>query len=551
MATILVVDDQPVNRQFLTALLSYAGHRPIEAGDGIEALEKATAQRPDLVITDILMPNMDGVEFTQLLRASTDLPQVPVLFYTATYRVEEARSLAQSCGASMVLSKPSAPEKILAAVHEFLVLPAPQPEPAFRAFPEDPTYPSELRALALRMNTLSEEVLSAGTEMAAPPASASRLHHSLQNLQRLSLRLSNLVEVGTDLAGQRDIEKLLQGFCHAARNLGTARYAVLGVLDEGGELRLFARGLWSEDLGPFSGLRPRAGVLGRLLEERRPLRLRVGGPQDLGLPPSHPPLSSFLGVPFATPARVFGWLYLADRLGVEEFSEEDEQVISTLAIQAGMAYDNLLLCEEVQLLHEESRRRAAQLRLEAKEVRRLEEAAHTSQEQLGQLAAAFSAMLSPLDLEAQARCENRLPGAEEAVGRTGQETASPAAARSAATVLLVEDEAALRKLFASILREEGYTVLEAGRGEEALQVAAQHQGEIHLLVTDMMMPGMSGHELAEQLIAAQPELRAIYMSGYSEEILELQEALPSSEAFLQKPFKSSALLLKVRQALRR
>lgn len=361
MATILVVDDQPVNRQFLSSLLCYAGHRLIEASDGVEALEKAQTERPDLVITDILMPNMDGVEFTEILRANASLPQIPVIFYTATYRVEEARSLVRFCGASMVLSKPSTPEKILAAVHEFLVLPAPQPEPVLWGLAEAPPHLSDLRALALRMNTLSEEVLSIGTEVAAPPSSVSRLHHTLQNLQRLSLRLSNLVEVGTDLASQRDIEKLLQGFCHAARNLGTARYAVLGVLGEKGELSLFAKGLWTEDADQVRGLDPRAGVLGRLLEQRRPLRLRVEGPQDLGLPPSHPPLTSFLGVPFATPARVFGWLYLADRLGAEEFSEEDEQVVSTLAIQAGMTYDNLLLCEEVQLLHEESRRMAAQL----------------------------------------------------------------------------------------------------------------------------------------------------------------------------------------------
>lgn len=132
-----------------------------------------------------------------------------------------------------------------------------------------------------------------------------------------------------------------------------------------------------------------------------------------------------------------------------------------------------------------------------------------------------------------------------------EETEPLAAARSSATVLLVEDEEALRRLIALILREEGYTVLTAGQGDEAMQVAAQHQGEIHLLVTDMVMPGMSGHELAEQLVAARPELRAIYMSGYSEEVLELQERLQGAEVFLRKPFKSSALLLMVGQALRR
>ena len=78
MATILIVDDRSSNRQFLTTLLGYGGHRLLEAVNGAQALEIARVERPDLVITDILMPTMDGFEFTQRLRSDSELAATPV-----------------------------------------------------------------------------------------------------------------------------------------------------------------------------------------------------------------------------------------------------------------------------------------------------------------------------------------------------------------------------------------------------------------------------------------------------------------------------------------
>jgi CheY-like chemotaxis protein len=103
MSTILIVDDRPTNRELLMTLLGYGGHRLMEAGDGAEALALMRAERPDLVITDILMPTMDGFEFVQQLRADPALAATPVVFYTATYRAQEARILAQACGVEHVL----------------------------------------------------------------------------------------------------------------------------------------------------------------------------------------------------------------------------------------------------------------------------------------------------------------------------------------------------------------------------------------------------------------------------------------------------------------
>src|SRR5204862_255516 len=91
MATILIVDDRPTNRQFLLTLLGYSDHRLLEAANGADALERVRAERPDLVITDILMPTMDGYEFVRHLRADPDLAPMPVIFYTATYDIIDSK----------------------------------------------------------------------------------------------------------------------------------------------------------------------------------------------------------------------------------------------------------------------------------------------------------------------------------------------------------------------------------------------------------------------------------------------------------------------------
>src|SRR5678816_3619042 len=116
MAIILVVDDRAINRKSLSALLCYAGHEVHQATDGADALESVRAQRPDLVITDVMMPTMSGGDFVVLLRANRETADLPVIFFTATHRVPEARRLAQSCGVTAVLSKPADAEDILLAV---------------------------------------------------------------------------------------------------------------------------------------------------------------------------------------------------------------------------------------------------------------------------------------------------------------------------------------------------------------------------------------------------------------------------------------------------
>src|SRR5579871_4933578 len=120
MATILIVDDHAANRTLLTTLLGYWQHRLLEAASGIEALELARKHHPDLVITDLLMPEMDGFELVQHLRSDPATARTPVVFYTSNYPEQETRVLARTCGVRYFLPKPSEPQVILDAVNAAL-----------------------------------------------------------------------------------------------------------------------------------------------------------------------------------------------------------------------------------------------------------------------------------------------------------------------------------------------------------------------------------------------------------------------------------------------
>jgi two-component system, cell cycle sensor histidine kinase and response regulator CckA len=117
------------------------------------------------------------------------------------------------------------------------------------------------------------------------------------------------------------------------------------------------------------------------------------------------------------------------------------------------------------------------------------------------------------------------------------------------TILLVEDEPGIRALVRKILRREHYAVLEAGSAEEAMNVAAAQEGRIDLLLTDVILPGMNGRELAEGMRESLPDLRVLYASGFTSDEAVRAGTFPPGAKFLQKPFTLSALVGKVREAL--
>jgi CheY-like chemotaxis protein len=121
-------------------------------------------------------------------------------------------------------------------------------------------------------------------------------------------------------------------------------------------------------------------------------------------------------------------------------------------------------------------------------------------------------------------------------------------ARGSETVLLAEDEDAVRRLVQRALELHGYSVLSARSGEEAESIERSHLGPIHLLITDVVMPGMGGRELADLVKARRPQLRVLYMSGYTNDEVVRHGVILARDAFLQKPFTPSGLVAMVRAA---
>ncbi len=119
------------------------------------------------------------------------------------------------------------------------------------------------------------------------------------------------------------------------------------------------------------------------------------------------------------------------------------------------------------------------------------------------------------------------------------------------TILVVEDEASVRQLVAAMLKQRGYNVLEAAAPLEAIELSKQHGGPIQMLLTDVVMPQMSGRQLAEQLLPQRPEMRALYLSGYTENSVVHHGMLDPGIAFLGKPFSPETLAKKIREVLDR
>jgi CheY-like chemotaxis protein len=323
VSTILIADDRQANREYLVTLLGHGGHRLLEAGDGAEALACARAEHPDLIIADILMPTMDGFELVRQLRADPAIAKIPVIFWTAHYHELEAQALARSCGVSSVITKPSEPEAVLSAVDAALgIAPPTLPTPAAEEFDRE-----HLRLLT------------------------DKLSRNADALRATNERLSALIELSLQLASELDLRRLLQSFGHAVRQIIGSRYSITAILDDSGRRlqHLFTSGMDAESAAHLASPDPGAGVLNNLLRERRCIRIQNpgGDPGVLGFDPSHPAVHSWLGAPIASPIRVYGWVELIGRIGLDEFSQEDERLAGILAAQVGRIYQNGRLYSEL------------------------------------------------------------------------------------------------------------------------------------------------------------------------------------------------------------
>jgi PAS domain S-box-containing protein len=316
MATILIVDDVAANRARLARVLSGQGHHLLEATDGRQALAEVANTRPDLVITDLLMPVMGGYELVKQLRLDPATSGIPVLFYTAPYAEREARALALADGIPWVLAKSAAADEVLTIVERVLGEGAPS-----RGTGEEAPRAAAYRQEQLRLLTVQ---MSAGVE----------------DLSAANIRLRALVNIGLELGSTSDPDSLCQGVCSNAVDLFGATYASLGILDpDGRTVRCFTTfGTEADDwLVPGDTV---SGLLASVVAQHRIFRGENpgGNPASLDLPAGHPEVQSVLAVPIASVGQAHGWIKLVGNEG-RSFSEEDEDLLLALAGQVGRIYE--------------------------------------------------------------------------------------------------------------------------------------------------------------------------------------------------------------------
>ena len=153
------------------------------------------------------------------------------------------------------------------------------------------------------------------------------------------------------MAADLSLDRLLSRIVEIASGLAGAQYAALGVLGDGPERRLrtfVTHGMSPSQVSEIGDLPTGHGLLGLIIDRPEPLRLHdiAEHPASYGFPPSHPPMSSFLGVPVRIRGQVFGNLYLTEKVGGEDFTEQDEEIVVALAAAAGVAIENARLYEE-------------------------------------------------------------------------------------------------------------------------------------------------------------------------------------------------------------
>lgn len=311
MAKILIIEDYAADRKFLATLLRVSGHKPFEADDSAPALALLEVERPDLVLVDLLMPSMDGFEFTRLVRNDPRFAATPILFHTAAQLETEACILAAKLGVTHILRKPADPDLILRAIGE-----------------------------ALHAKEIASPkyfgLASSGKSKSEMPAS---------KVDSILPRLSAFIRLGEGMHSAANTRELMGKLCSGARDLIGAKYAAAVLCDADGARveHFFVSGVDRTVQESMTKPNLREGILHHVLSSNRCLTsdsLR-GDALEFFFPREK--LHSFIGIPVGVPNKVHGLLFLVNKLGGVNFNDEDMTLLGALATQASATLVNTAL----------------------------------------------------------------------------------------------------------------------------------------------------------------------------------------------------------------
>ncbi|MET0492000.1 MAG: response regulator [Actinoplanes sp.] len=676
MPTVLVVDDRATNRELVRTLLNYGGHRVIEAHEGGEALSMAHAQHPDLVLTDILMPGMDGYQLARELRAAPDTAATPIVFYTANYQEDETRPFAEACGVARVLLKSADPAVLIRTIEELLTEGRPAPAPidtvktdyehlrAVSAKLFDRT--RSLRDTEARFRVMADSS-PVGIAFGDRHGSARYVNARLAEIMRLPagkllgpgwLRCADDehrkdVSATAHGTGPPDVHYRCRTQVGAPGELRWLNVHVQAIHDEDGEPAGFiatvddvtaivdadqqrlaaerqrdidAKDHATERLESLSTLAGGVAhdfnnILGSilafesfvsesitdllpgglittedgdaLLADLRQIRqggrratdliqqlLTFGSRTILDLSPLD--LNRAVDESSELLAPVIGaGVHIITRLAADlppVLAEPTAvaRILHNLTINAGqaMAEGGTLTITTTEVDHTDvpdaggSRVAGRYARLT------MHDSGHgMTPETLKHAIEPFfttkgGGLGTGLGLATVYGIVSQLGGAvgitsAPGVGttitvdlrttdqplRNHPEVAPAPPAGGTETILVAEDEDGIRDTLIRTLSAAGYTVLAAPDGAGALELAERHPGAIDLLLSDVVMPGMLGDELAGRVRGRWPAVRVLFMSGYAGDLMNRYGVLQTESTVLPKPFTSGELLTAIRTAI--
>jgi two-component system cell cycle sensor histidine kinase/response regulator CckA len=547
LETVLIVDDNETNRKLMRVILSGEGLNVFEAEDGVEALAILDHQPVDAVISDILMPNMDGYRLCYEIRNNARFRALPFMLYTSTYLSPSDENLALELGADKFLKKPSSAELIVQTLKDVMAHRRPADRCTIAPLQGLEVMKHYSQALITKLEEKNMELERSITERERVEAQL----RQAQKMEAIGLLAGGIAHdfnnMLTVIVGYSDL--MLQKL----RADDPLRSEVEQVKEAGVRASLLTRQLLA--FSRKQVLQPRVLDLNAILTNMDRMLQRLIG-EDISLLTVPAP---GLGRVHADPGQI-------------------EQVIMNLAVNArdAMPQGGKLTIEtaNVQLDDGYVRQHAGSkpgphvmlavsdtgCGMDAATQARIFEPFFTTKEPGKGTGLGLSTVYGivkqsggyiwvysePGHGTASKVYLPRVEAVAEAVEPSREAAQTP---RGSETILLVEDDYGVRKLIHSILHAYGYRVVEAHHGKHAIQVCEQHAGPIHLMVTDVVMPEMSGRELEERLKPSHPDMKVLFMSGYTHKGIVHHGELVPGTAFLQKPFTPDALARKVREVL--
>jgi two-component system cell cycle sensor histidine kinase/response regulator CckA len=644
--SVLVINDTPDQLDLMSAILWQAGYHVLTAADGHEGLETAKREHPRLIISDVLMPYLDGIELCRMLRAEESLRLTPVLLVSAMRKDTASAVEGLQAGADDYLEAPYEPMHLVAKVAR-LVERAHAEEEIVRLNTNLERRVKELQALfdvipigiAISEDPRCERITAnrAFSEMLVipPDANASlsapdeekpsfKVYHEGRELSSDELPMQYAAAKGVVVSAQEldivhsdgrnaqllgyaaplfDEQQKVRGSVGAFLDTTERKYLEDQLrqsqkLESVGKL---AGGIAHDFNNLLTAILGQSALIMRQLEEDDPLRLKVeeikkAGERAAGLThqllafsrkqilqPKVIALNEVVGEADKLLRRLIGenieLLTMCEpRLGrVKADPTQISQIIINLAVNARDAMPEggklILETKNVYLDEAYARQHVSVLPgryvmlavsdtghgMDAGTQKQIFEPFFTTKEVGKGTGLGLSTVYGIVkqsggniwvysEVGRGTTFKIYLPMIEEDALLESTADAAPVP-RGTETVLVVEDNDAVLGLTCDILEGEGYKVLTAMHGGEALQICQQHVGKIDLIITDVVMPGMGGRQLSERLSHRCAEVKVLYMSGYTDTAIVHHGVLDAGTDFIQKPFTPDALARKVREML--